>query len=82
MTIAGNETIGTTHTATATCTTGKAISGGGTVAVTSGTGKEMAALSESKPTTTGTNPTGWSATSITVVSNPGGGTVTAYVVCG
>jgi hypothetical protein len=82
QTIAGNAAAGSLVSATATCATGKAISGGGTVTVSTGAGKLTAALSESRPLTTTTNPTAWQATAIVTVTGTGGGTVTAYVICG
>jgi hypothetical protein len=83
VSIPANSAFGATFLATASCPAGqKAISGGGTVTNTAGTGKQVAAMTESRPTTLTTNPTGWTATATVVSPNdPGGGSITAYVVC-
>jgi hypothetical protein len=78
-TSSNNGNVGTTFTATATCTTGKAISGGGSVTNPNG---QFVILSGTAPTGGTTNPTGWTATAMVSTKNNSASTVTAYVVCG
>ena len=68
----------TVVTATATCTTGKAISGGATV---THTGIQLLTLTGSNPVGT-TNPVSWIATARVDTKNNNTDTLTAYVICG
>jgi hypothetical protein len=73
----GNSNAGTDHAASATCATGKAISGGGTISDSN----QLSFLTESKPVGT-TNPNGWTVTATVQTKANATQTITAYVICG
>jgi hypothetical protein len=74
-----NQSAGTlVGPATATRTTGKAITGAATI---TSNGGYIVALTESKLIGT-TNPAGWTATGVVVSKASATDTITAYVVCG
>jgi hypothetical protein len=68
-----------TPASTATCPTGKVLLGGGATITQSGGTKGAVAVSQPTPTP---NPTGWTATGITISTQGGSAlSVTAYAVC-
>jgi hypothetical protein len=78
MTINALSNQGATFTVTATCTSGKAISGGGTIV---NTGAQIVALTDSKPVGT-PNPSTWTVTGTVVLTGTGNSSIRAHVVCG
>jgi hypothetical protein len=75
---AGNDGLGTTVTATATCSSGTLVSGGGDV--TGNNAKKYAALTSSYPS----NATTWTVTATIVagtLANGGPPSLTAYALC-
>ncbi|MFL5682441.1 MAG: hypothetical protein ACJ77O_04795, partial [Chloroflexota bacterium] len=76
----GNDLLGATVTATATCTTGKLVSGGGNV--TGNNVKHYAVITSSFPNTTATT---WTVVATIVAGSHAPGnppSLTAYALCG
>ena len=77
----GNPAVGTlTPASTATCAIGSKLLSGG-AEITQGPGAK-GAVAFSRSITTGSNPTGWEAQGIVIVTGMGNVQVTAYAICG